>query len=319
MPARRAGTQGQGEYGGVYVMWKITCAMTAAVAALLVSGVRADNLGGQDAPPAAPAGLVLVAAGDGYRLEWQYNPQDEAGHVISIEARYVGGREAGGISLGATPPGQTFFVLPSNLGVAAGACYDARFVVYAASADPAEILGDPALLETRLCIGDGGDVSFPSLPVDGAPPPLPPSDVRVVRRGGAYYVTWRDNSGDETHFQASVNIASENGQALQLGMVSANVTSLAVPVEQIDAPPGCYDATVYVFAARGGIAHGWAGTQQLPLCVGADNVGAFPGVGAGGVRRGGPPVGGAQLAGLALLALGGWLLRAGVRARRVAA
>jgi hypothetical protein len=201
--------------------------------------------------------------------------------------------------------------------VPVGACYDATFVVYARSADPREILGDPALLETRLCIGDGGDVSFPSLAVDSAPPPLPPSDVRIVRSDGAYYVAWRDNSGDETRFEAGISVATEQGgDLLRLGIVSADVTSVAVPVERLDAPAGgCYEATVYVFAARGQVAHGWAGSTKLPFCVGSDNVRAFPSVGTGdGVRRSE-----GELAGLALIALGAWLLRIGVRARAGAA
>lgn len=241
-------------------------------------------------PPASPDGLTLVRAwADDARLEWQDNADGETGFVVTVEARSPDGAEVDAARLGATPAGQTYIVLPRALAVPAGRCYDATFAVYAA-APPDEIMGEPGVLKTQMCVGNDGRRSFPALVADTAPPPAVATGVRVLPDGrGGYRVTWRDNSDDETRFDIGIGVMRQDGAGVggyALGFVSANVESFDVPLRLLEIPVGeCYDATVYVFAARGETASGLPGNLTLPLCVEDTRI-VFPSAGDGPVLGG---------------------------------
>jgi hypothetical protein len=290
---------------------------TILAAAMALAIGAAANAAAGGAPPASPSGLVLVLANNAWRLDWQDNASGDRGYVAHVSVRSDDGAEVNGYSLGTVPESYTYLALREPLGgVPVGRCYRAEFLVYALG-EPDEILGEPGTLETQLCVGNDGRFSFPSLPVDNAPPPASASDVRVVANGrGGYTVTWRDNSQDETNFQVGIGVVRADGSGVGgfgLGMVPANRTSLDVALALLEIPTGeCYDATIYVFAARGGNASGWPGNTTLPLCVEATRI-VFPTAGSG------PHAGHDAFPYAALAAIGVAMIFAGAGRRRARA
>ena len=277
-------------------MWRIISSLLI-VFALAGLAHRPRDAGSQEAIYATFR-LVEYAA-DAYRLDVLLQG-DIVTYGVYAYVRGVGSDQAVVATLAESDEHEVSMALqPELLGMRAAnpGCYQVRFEVRPIdSAKDATFA--PSNLTTYACVDDRGVTTFPAFDSEQAPPPAPPSDVRLVRtEDDTWEIHWRNNSPDVIANDPGIILTDQpwtyDGSANQLGaieipMVPGDATSAgginsffmpALVESPAPSEPVCGYALVLVFAIGFEGTPGLPGNTTVPACFTAERI-DFPTTGA---------------------------------------
>jgi hypothetical protein len=215
---------------------------------------RAAHAGGADSP-AAPSDVRVVVDGMGrFRLEWRDNSGGAAPFEARVEILDANGASLYAIDGAAEDAHQASAYIYGQTRALDEGCYTSRLSVTALAS--AGRRSAPAVAEASVCVDGEGTLSFPDA---GEPAYLPaaPTGLRVVSDPVAGPVlVWRDNSNDETYFDAVMRVVAESGDEvlarIDIAFTGANVTTTKLPptlnLTFLKIAPGCYGAMIEVHA-----------------------------------------------------------------------
>ncbi len=259
---------------------KVVLALLVVFAGTLLSP-RATLSAGADVP-VAPTDVRVVVDGMGrFRLEWRDNASRTASFDARVEILRADGavlHTIAGAAADVRQPSAYIYMRPE---VVRQGCYAARLSVAALAS--AGRRSAPAIAEAQACVDGKGALSFPAA---GAPAYLPaaPAGLRVVSDPVAGPVlAWRDNSNDETYFDAVMRVVTPGGEVLariDIAFTVANVTTMKLPpaldLPYLELTAGCYGAILAVHARGVDGAESHPAETSAAICFDSRGAMTFP-------------------------------------------